>query len=96
MQITCDAKLDCVAGIYLKIWREDLISFIQKYFGFTCFREHQEDIIRACLEGEDQFVCMPTASGKSLCYQMPPLVTDKVGIVISPLIRFVFNSILSI
>jgi len=51
----------------------------QKYFGYHSFRPLQLQVVTACLEGRDSFVCMATGAGKSLCYQFPPLVASKVG-----------------
>ena len=60
---------------------------LKKVFGFDSFRHHQEDIIKAILE-KNQDVCtvMYTGAGKSMCYQFPPIYTKKIGLVITPLI----------
>ena len=64
----------------------DLSKELKKYFGFTKFKGHQEEIIEKLLEGKDIFVLMPTGGGKSLCYQLPALISEGTAIVVSPLI----------
>ena len=60
--------------------KNDLISNLKRYFGFTAFKGQQEDVINNLLEGNDTFVLMPTGGGKSLCYQLPALIMDgKIG-----------------
>jgi ATP-dependent DNA helicase RecQ len=62
------------------------LSILQETFGYSDFRHHQADIIQCLLQNQDAFVLMPTGGGKSLCYQIPSIILDGVGIVISPLI----------
>src|SRR5579863_6200640 len=64
----------------------DLISLLQRYWGYSTFRSLQEKIVLSLLGGRDTCVVMPTGGGKSLCYQLPALALGKTAIVISPLI----------
>jgi len=64
----------------------DLSQELKKYFGFSTFKGHQERIIETLLQGNDVFVLMPTGGGKSLCYQLPALISEGTAIVVSPLI----------
>ncbi|THU53675.1 hypothetical protein C4D60_Mb10t16950 [Musa balbisiana] len=56
---------------------------MQIYFGYSQFRSHQKEVIEKILDGKDCLVVMATGTGKSLCYQIPPLVTRKTAIVMS-------------
>src|ERR1700684_3233002 len=64
----------------------DLLTLLRRYWGYSTFRPLQERIVRSLLAGHDACVVMPTGGGKSLCYQLPALVSGKTAIVISPLI----------
>jgi len=64
----------------------DLLESLQHYWGYTSFRPLQERIVSSLLGGHDICVVMPTGGGKSLCYQLPALVSGKTTIVVSPLI----------
>ena len=70
-----------------------LTSELQNYFGFNSFKREQEAIIQNVLDENDTFVVMPTGGGKSMCYQLPALITGGCAIVISPLIALMKNQV---
>lgn len=71
----------------------DLSKELKKYFGFSTFKGQQEEIIQKLLDGNDIFVLMPTGGGKSLCYQLPALISEGTAIVVSPLIALMKNQV---
>lgn len=77
----------------MKPKHEDLTIALKKYFGFSNFKGRQEQIISTLLEGNDVFVLMPTGGGKSLCYQLPALISEGTAIVVSPLIALMKNQV---
>ena len=66
---------------------------LRSVFGYQHFRQHQEDVIAALLEGRDVLNLMPTGGGKSLCYQIPSLVRSGCGVVVSPLIALMQDQV---
>src|SRR5689334_11558868 len=73
--------------------RLDLHKALNEHFGFDKFKDNQEKIIESVLAGHDTFVIMPTGGGKSLCYQLPALVSEGLAIIVSPLIALMKNQV---
>jgi len=71
----------------------DALSLLNSVFGLTAFRGAQEEIIRHVADGGNCLVLMPTGGGKSLCYQLPSLLRDGCGIVVSPLIALMRDQV---
>ena len=69
------------------------LSVLKQTYGYDQFRGEQEEIINHLIEGGSSFVLMPTGSGKSLCYQIPSLCREGVGVIVSPLIALMQDQI---
>jgi ATP-dependent DNA helicase RecQ len=71
----------------------ELREALERWFGFHTFRPSQEEIVRDVLTGRDVFALLPTGGGKSLCYQLPAILTDGLTVVISPLIALMKDQV---
>ena len=69
---------------------------LHSVFGHTHFRPHQNEIAAQVVKGGDALVIMPTGGGKSLCYQLPALVREGVGIIVSPLIALMHDQVIAL
>lgn len=72
---------------------DDARSLLHETYGYQDFRGQQAAIISAALQGDDCMVLMPTGGGKSLCYQLPALLRDGLGIIVSPLIALMQDQV---
>ncbi|MDR2971687.1 MAG: DEAD/DEAH box helicase, partial [Bacteroidales bacterium] len=66
---------------------------LAKYWGYSDFRPLQEDIICSVLNGNDTLGLLPTGGGKSICYQVPGIITDGLCVVITPLIALMKDQV---
>jgi ATP-dependent DNA helicase RecQ len=77
-----------------KTWtKDDIVTVIRRYWGFSELRPLQEDAIRAGLERRDSLVVMPTGGGKSLCYEVPAELEQRTDVVVSPLIALMKDQV---
>ncbi len=90
---TASAKKTAAGDNQTAITKAQLTKHLQEQFGFKAFKEPQEEIIQNLLKGKDTFVIMPTGGGKSLCYQLPAIISKGCAIIISPLIALMKNQV---
>jgi ATP-dependent DNA helicase RecQ len=72
---------------------KDALEILNSLYGYSSFRGHQAEIIEQVCAGNNALVLMPTGGGKSLCYQIPALLRDGVGVVVSPLIALMQDQV---
>ncbi len=85
----CDATSAATSTVSL----DRILELVHAYWGFNTLRPWQEEAIRATLDGQDSVVVLPTGGGKSLCYQVPPAITQQTHIVVSPLISLMKDQV---
>ena len=66
---------------------------LQQHFGFQEFRPGQKALIQSVLDGHDTLGILPTGSGKSLCYQLPTLISNKPSLIVEPLIALMNDQV---
>ncbi|NLR64967.1 DNA helicase RecQ [Chitinophaga varians] len=77
----------------MAVVKVSLMDALREHFGFDSFKGNQEIIINSILSGKDTFVIMPTGGGKSLCYQLPALMSPGCALIVSPLIALMKNQV---
>src|SRR4030088_3188971 len=97
---SCSSWIDLVicanprALILGSVPETELLSTLQRYWGYSSFRPLQEQVVKSLLAGRDACVVMPTGGGKSLCYQLPAAMTPgRTAIVVSPLIALMQDQV---
>ncbi|KAK4402180.1 ATP-dependent DNA helicase Q-like SIM [Sesamum angolense] len=91
--VPSSCKDERIIGIY---WENKVINIIRKHFGFSSLKGFQKEVLAAWLEHQDCLVLAATGSGKSLCFQVPALLSGKVVVVISPLISLMHDQCLKL
>jgi ATP-dependent DNA helicase RecQ len=77
----------------MQISEPELLASLKTTFGYDHFREGQLEIVETLLHGGDAFVVMPTGAGKSLCYQLPAILSDRKTIIVSPLVALMDDQV---
>src|SRR5688572_32407548 len=72
---------------------ESAVEVLRRVFGHAEFRGPQREVVEALLRGDDALVLMPTGAGKSVCYQLPAILRDGTGIIVSPLIALMQDQV---
>ena len=68
-------------------------DILKNVFGYSKFKGQQQHVIEAALQGRDSLVIMPTGGGKSLCYQIPAMLREGTGLIVSPLIALMQDQV---
>jgi len=71
----------------------EVLDFVHRFWGFDSLKPLQAEAIRAGIEGRDSLVVLPTGGGKSLCYQVPPLLSGRTDVIVSPLISLMKDQV---
>jgi ATP-dependent DNA helicase RecQ len=72
---------------------DPLLKALRQHFGWSAFRDGQRPVVEALLDGRDCLAVLPTGAGKSLCYQLPPLVRQGLAVVVSPLVSLMQDQV---
>ncbi|XVJ60930.1 MAG: DNA helicase RecQ [Tepidisphaera sp.] len=92
--MTSDVQTNPRAGVEMSSAVEKKVSAeLERVWGFSTLRPNQREAIATTLAGRNSLVVMPTGGGKSLCYQLPPLITGKLAVVVSPLIALMKDQV---